>query len=445
MSSVSATLLIAGRYRLDRQVATDRFGEVWHGTDVELARPVAVKLLHADASDADTVSQFRAAACRAASLTHEGLVRVFDYCEPGPSDSEQRPFQVMEYVEGQSLAAYLQAGSLGAARTVDIVAQVSAALHAVHRAALAHGDIRPEKILLRRDGAAKLFGFSGTCPAEPAAAIGADLCALGVLARECLGEPTSPGELAASAADLVAELCAHPAAGHADATAAIARRVAALRPQLGTAGGDAALSASQSASSTQPLPRLPRRAGRTPAMRRIVVALGTAAVIAIALAVIAIFGTSRPTGFASGANGAIEATTVRVTAARLIGRPVGIVRLRLQHLGLVVRIRWRESDSVSAGDVIAVRPAGLVPAHGVVVITGSTGRSTAGAAPDVGHARTLHRRHQRRSASPSQRPTPAPSRSPSGSPTASTSSSPTPSSSPTSSPSSATPLAGYAG
>lgn len=297
-----------------------------------LPRAVAVKLLDADTGDADAVSQFRAAACRAASLTHEGLVRVFDYCEPEPSGPEQRPYQVMEYVDGQPLAAQLQAGPLGGARTVDIVAQVSAALHAVHRAALAHGDIRPEKILLRRDGAAKLFGFSGTCPAE-SAAIGADLRALGVLARECLGEPTSPGEPAASVTDLVAELCAHPSAGHADVTAAIARRAAALRAQLGKAGGDAVLSASQSASSTQPLPRLPRRAGRIPAMRSIVVAVGTAAVIAIAFAVIAIFGASRPNVSASGADGAVKATTVRVTAAQLIGRPVGVVRLRLQQLG----------------------------------------------------------------------------------------------------------------
>jgi eukaryotic-like serine/threonine-protein kinase len=332
MSSVSATVLIAGRYRLDRQVATDRFGEVWHGTDVELARPVAVKLLHADAGDADMVSQFRAAACRAASLTHEGLVRVFDYCEPEPSDSEQRPFQVMEYVDGQSLAAQLQAGPLGAARTVDIVAQVSAALQAVHQAALAHGDIRPEKILLRRDGAAKVFGFSGTCPAG-SAAIGADLRALGVLARECLGEPTSPG--AASVGTLVAELCADPSTDDADATTAIARRAAALRAQLG-AGGDGALSASQLASSTQPLARV--RARRTPAMRGIVVAVGTTAVIAIALITVAIFG-ARPNGSTTGADGAIQATAVRVNAAQLIGRPVGVVRLRLQRLGLVARIR----------------------------------------------------------------------------------------------------------
>lgn len=126
MSLVSAAL-VAGRYRLDRLIASDRSGDVWQGTDVELARPVAVKLLAADAGGTEAVSQFRAAACRAASLTHEGLVRIFDYCEPELPNPAQSPFLVMEYVEGELLADQLRAGPLGAARTADIVAQVTAA------------------------------------------------------------------------------------------------------------------------------------------------------------------------------------------------------------------------------------------------------------------------------------------------------------------------------
>lgn len=97
--------MLAGRYWLDHQVAADQFGEVWHGTDVELARPVAVKLLHIDAGDADAVIKFRATARRAASLTHQGLVRVFDYCEPEPPDAVQCPFLVMEYAGRQHAAS----------------------------------------------------------------------------------------------------------------------------------------------------------------------------------------------------------------------------------------------------------------------------------------------------------------------------------------------------
>lgn len=460
MSLDSATL-IAGRYRLDRQVATDQSGEVWRGTDVELARPVAVKLLHADRG-ADAFSHFRAAACRAASLTHEGLVRVFDYSEPESSDPSQRAFLVMEYVEGHSLADQLRAGSVGPARTADIVAQITAALQAVHGAGLAHGDIKPEKILLSPAGAAKLFGFSGSCPTGPAA-IGADLRALGVVARECLGEQNSAGgavpsgQLDGEVAELVADLCALPSADHADATASIARRAAALRPKLAQPAAPAARlpglslrAGSGSPASTQPLPRLrgravrpsPARTGRMPAKRARVMAVRAFAVAAVGLSAAGIFGAVglNSHGSALPADGAATAASVRVAAARLIGRPADVVRHRLQRLGLVVRIRWRPSASVSAGDVMAVRPVGLVPVHSVVVIVVSSGGSSRGTAPDAGKARIPHRHPSRspshppssQSAGPTSSPPPSASTTPAPSPSASASTTPAPS--PTSTP-----------
>jgi serine/threonine-protein kinase len=434
MSQVSATSLIAGRYRLDHQLAADRLAEVWLGTDLELARPVAVKLLHADAG-ADAVGQFRAAACRAASVTHEGLARVFDYCEPEPQESAQRPLLVMEYVEGPSLAVELRAGTLGSAQAADIIAKVTAAVQAVHRAGLAHGDIRPEKILLTSDGEAKLFGFSGTCPAG-SAAIDADLRALGILARDCLAENTARGtssplsnQLRASAAGLAA-LCAGEAVEHPDAGAAIAHQAADLPAQPdqpstmtfarrpGLTGGPATSAVEQ--------PRV-KRGGAA--------AFGTAAVVAVGLAAVAIVGALKPNFTAPNNGGANLAASVRVTAAQLIGQPVRVVRLKLQRAGLVVRTRWRRSSTVKKGYVVAVRPAGLVPAGSTVVIFGSSGRSAAGTAPTPGQARTAHPHRT------SRPPTPGPSASPSNSPTPSPSptSSPSPSSSPSPPPSSPPP------
>jgi len=69
MSLVSTAVVIAGRYRLDHQLASDDTAEVWQGADVELACPVAVKLLRPDAGDADLVGQFRVAARRAGPST----------------------------------------------------------------------------------------------------------------------------------------------------------------------------------------------------------------------------------------------------------------------------------------------------------------------------------------------------------------------------------------
>jgi eukaryotic-like serine/threonine-protein kinase len=463
MSQVSVFPLIAGRYRLDCQVAADRFGEVWRGTDVELARPVAVKMLH-DGVSADAVRQFRDGASRAGSLSHEGVVRIFDYCDLDPSEPTHRPLVVMEYVDGQSLANRLRERPLEAAQAVDIIAQVSAAVNAVHQAGLVHGDIRPEKILLSTDGEAKLFGFSGA----GSAANGADLRALGVLVRDLLIEHTKrehgrlPEQLRTAVAEFAA-LSINKAADRPDATAVFADRAAELAVQLGHASsvaGGPGQSAGQAVSSRvptvappAPIPAaespesalaaagLPRQATRPmaalvgrrpaqpgtrkPANRFRVIAVRTSAVIAVAVAAVAIFGAVRPNDTTQEAKGASQAASVRITAARLMGRPVHVVRLRLQRLGLVVRIRWQHSDRVNAGDVMAVRPTGLVAAHSTVVVVGSRGPSGTGSAQAPATIR--HRHSSRAPHRTTSRPaTPTPSSSPT--------SSPSPSPSPTSSP-----------
>jgi hypothetical protein len=352
-------------------------------------------------------------------------------------------------------------------------------VQAVHQVGLAHGDIRPEKILLPPGGGAKLFGFADACPAEPAET-SADLRALGALARDCLcgaAEPGSSapgaGQLRKAAADLAA-LCASPAADQPDGAAAVADRVAALRAQLGqpagtgprpvgspaptplppptpsplagpptvtwpgrpSPSGTPAAEARQPAAQVGPLPAPPDR--HKPAHRGTAAVVRAAAAIAIALAAVALFAAVRPNGGAPAANGA-DTASVRVAAARLIGEPVRVVRHRLQRAGLVVRTRWQHSYTTSAGDVMTIRPAGLVPAHSTVLIIGSSGPPATSPAP--GQARTRHRHLSRAPhKTVSESPTPPPSPSPSSSPTQSPSptSSPSPSSSPSAPPTSPT-------
>ncbi len=105
-----STVLLAGRYQLTDKIAAGGFGEVWRGTDVVLARPVAIKLLLAGyAQHAETLARFRAEARHAGALSHPGIAHVYDYCEPDPPHP---PFLVMELIDGPSLAQVLAGGRM---------------------------------------------------------------------------------------------------------------------------------------------------------------------------------------------------------------------------------------------------------------------------------------------------------------------------------------------
>ena len=203
-----AGALLAGRYQLDHPIASGGFGDVWRGTDVVLARPVAVKLLRAEfAADPATLARFRDEAQHAGALAHENIVRVYDYDELG---QERLPFLVMEYIDGPSLGEVLSGGPLQPGVATDILAQAAAGLHAAHEAGLVHRDIKPQNVLLTAAGEVKLtdFGIARAMEAAPLTMPGTlfgtpeylaperasggrgtqatDLYALGILAYQCL-------------------------------------------------------------------------------------------------------------------------------------------------------------------------------------------------------------------------------------------------------------------
>src|SRR5438045_9449178 len=108
MSVVAVPVVLADRYQLEQQMASGGYGEVWRGTDLLLARPVAVKLLHPEsAADPQTARRFRDEARRACTLNHQGIARIYDYDDPG---FPHPPFLVMEFVDGPSLAEALADG-----------------------------------------------------------------------------------------------------------------------------------------------------------------------------------------------------------------------------------------------------------------------------------------------------------------------------------------------
>jgi serine/threonine protein kinase len=150
--------LLAGRYRLTDRIATGGMGEVWRAEDNLLNRTVAVKLLPTGrAGDGAFLARFRAEARFAASLSHPGIARVYDY---GESSEFGGAYLVMELVEGDPLSAILaDAGRLSPDVTLDIVSQSARALEAAHEAGIVHRDIKPGNLLVTADGTTKITDF----------------------------------------------------------------------------------------------------------------------------------------------------------------------------------------------------------------------------------------------------------------------------------------------
>ena len=74
------SVVLGRRYALEEKIGAGGFSEVWRATDLVLARPVAIKLLHF--GNAEALTRFRAEAQHAGGLSHENIARVYDYGEP---------------------------------------------------------------------------------------------------------------------------------------------------------------------------------------------------------------------------------------------------------------------------------------------------------------------------------------------------------------------------
>ncbi len=145
--------VVAGRYRLDLLIGRGGTAEVWQATDTSLDRLVALKLVTAPHDE----SAVRAAdeARTLAQLSHPSLVQVYD----AGTDEEGRPWVVMEFVEGQTLADAMRRGPLPVRRVAEIGAAVAEGLAHVHARGLLHRDVKPANVLLGKDGSVKLTDF----------------------------------------------------------------------------------------------------------------------------------------------------------------------------------------------------------------------------------------------------------------------------------------------
>jgi eukaryotic-like serine/threonine-protein kinase len=145
-----------GRYRVEDVLGGGGMAVVYLAHDDELDRPVAIKVLADNlAADEGFRKRFLREARLAARLAHRNIVQIYD-----SGEADGRPFIVMEYVEGETLADLLaRRGRLPPGETIELALQICSGLEHAHQEGLVHRDIKPQNLLLRRDGTVKIVDF----------------------------------------------------------------------------------------------------------------------------------------------------------------------------------------------------------------------------------------------------------------------------------------------
>ena len=155
---------LSERYELEELVASGGMADVYRGRDRQLDRRVAVKRLRAPLDDAAARERFDREARLLAGFHHPNAVAVYDAVE-----SPDGPLIVMEFVEGQTLRAALQAaGRLSVSEAVAVADQLLDALAAAHAQGIVHRDIKPANVLLTTEGHVKLADFGIAMMADSA-------------------------------------------------------------------------------------------------------------------------------------------------------------------------------------------------------------------------------------------------------------------------------------
>jgi YVTN family beta-propeller protein len=140
---------VLGNYRIDDVAGEGGMGVVYRATQLDLDRPVALKVIALEfAHDTAFRGRFQAEAQLAASIDHPNIVPVYE-----AGETEGVLYLAMRYVDGTDLRALVDAaGQLEPERAVHIVCQVAGALDAAHRRGLVHRDVKPPNVLITQDG-----------------------------------------------------------------------------------------------------------------------------------------------------------------------------------------------------------------------------------------------------------------------------------------------------
>ncbi|HET8656744.1 MAG TPA: serine/threonine-protein kinase [Longimicrobiaceae bacterium] len=169
-TGVSVGQVLKERYRVEAELAAGGQARVYQARDQVLGRSVVVKVMRAEGRGSRWLeARFEREMSALARVDHPGVVAILDRGELGDGS----PFLVIQHVPGASLREVLSRGPLPAARVASLVRQMGSALGAVHAAGIAHGDLKPENVMLQPRGEGEIaklidFGIARIELADPA-------------------------------------------------------------------------------------------------------------------------------------------------------------------------------------------------------------------------------------------------------------------------------------
>ena len=149
-------LTFAGRYHILEEIGEGGMGRVYQALDIELQEKVALKVIKARvAADEKTVQRFRNELKLARRIIHKNVCRMYDL-----NVSAGVYYITMEYVSGENLKASLRrVGPLSVTKALLIAEQICAGLEEAHRLGFIHRDLKPQNIMIDREGVVRIMDF----------------------------------------------------------------------------------------------------------------------------------------------------------------------------------------------------------------------------------------------------------------------------------------------
>ncbi|HVZ87677.1 MAG TPA: serine/threonine-protein kinase, partial [Polyangia bacterium] len=148
---------IPDRYKLIEEVGQGGMAVVYRAQDETLKREVAIKILHQHLADEpDSRARLEREAQAVAKLRHENILEIFDYSGSGSASS----YIVTEFIDGQTLKQFLNGRALRFPELAALISvEVCRALAHAHGLGVIHRDVKPENVMIRKDGLIKLMDF----------------------------------------------------------------------------------------------------------------------------------------------------------------------------------------------------------------------------------------------------------------------------------------------